>query len=238
MASASKNHTRRLDQTWNCEHVPIMLEKLRSFYRMMKLYPALMLVRRAPARSLIEAEIDRWMLMIYQQKPGERLASKLRALMYGVNIEEFRTLLYFRLGEPSGLWDRILLFFATRFLPPLETLLITPPTVVGDGLIIMHGHGTYVDAETIGRNCLIFQDVAIGPKHEEGERPTIGNYVHISSGAKMLGGITVGDHCVIAANAVVVKDMPPNSLAVGVPARILRGAGNKAEYIARGDVSE
>ncbi|HQV93919.1 MAG TPA: hypothetical protein PLF41_05595, partial [Anaerolineales bacterium] len=123
-----------------------MLEKLRSFYRMLKLYPALMLVKRSPARILIEAEIDRWMLMIYQQKSGDDLASKLRALMNGVNIEEFRTLLYFRLGEPAGLWDRILLFFATRFLPPLETLLITPSTVIGDGLIIMHGHGTYVDA--------------------------------------------------------------------------------------------
>lgn len=215
-----------------------MLEKLRSFYRMLKLYPALTLVKRSPARELIEAEIDRWMLMICQQKSGGDLASKLRTLMYGKDIEEFRTLLYFRLGEPAGLWDRILLYFATRLLPPLESLMITPSSNVGDGLIIMHGHGTYIDAETIGRNCLIFQDVAIGVKREEGERPTIGNYVHVSSGAKALGGITIGDHCVIAANAVVVKDMPPNSLAVGVPARILRNAGNKAEYIARGEISE
>ena len=215
-----------------------MLEKLLSFYRTLKLYPALTLVKRSPAREVIEAEIDRWMLMIYQQKSGEDLVFKLRTLMYGVNIEEFRTLLYYRLGEPSHLWDRILLYFATRFLPPLETLLITPLSSVGAGLIIMHGHGTYIDAQAIGRNCLIFQDVAIGAKHEEGKRPTIGNYVHVSSGAKALGGITIGDHCVIAANAVVVKDMPPNSLAVGVPARILRNAGNKAEYIARGEVSE
>lgn len=215
-----------------------MLDKLRSILRTLKLYPALMLVRRSPARIVIEADISRWLLMIFQQTSDNGLASNLRTLVYGVNIEEFRNLLYFRLGEPSGLWDRILFFFATWFLPPLETLLITPSSAVSDGLVIMHGHGTYVDAETIGKNCLIFQDVAIGPKHEEGERPTIGNYVHVSSGAKMLGGITIGDHCVIAANAVVVKDMPPNSLAVGVPARNLRGAGNQAEYIARGEVSE
>jgi serine O-acetyltransferase len=102
----------------------------------------------------------------------------------------------------------------------------------------MHGHGTFVDAERIGRNCLVFQDVVIGQKQEDGPCPVIGDYVHISTGSKVLGGITIGNHSVIAANAVVIKSMPPNSLAVGVPARIFKESGNKAAYIARGEVSE
>lgn len=215
-----------------------MFSKLHSIIQKLKMYPMLMLVQRSPLNDVIRADIDRWLLMIYHQKTNDDLASKLRALAYGNSIEEFRNLLYFRLGAPAGLWDRTLLFFSKLLLPPLETLLITSSTEISDGLVIMHGHGTYVDAEKIGRNCLVFQDVVIGPKHEEGKCPVIGDYVHVSTGSKVLGGITIGDHAVIAANAVVVKDMPPNSLAVGVPARILKGAGSKAEYIARGDVTE
>jgi serine O-acetyltransferase len=215
-----------------------MNRKIQSVIRRLRLLPLWLLVTRSPARSVIEADVNRWLWMIYRQKTQDDMKSKLQALVYGDNLEEFRNLLYFRLGTPARLWDRVLLFFATLFLAPLETLLITSASTVGEGLVIMHGHGTYVDAERIGRNCLVFQDVAVGAKREEGQRPTIGDYVHISTGSKVLGGITIGDHSVVAANAVVVKDMPPNSLAVGVPARILQNAGNKAEYIARGEISE
>jgi serine O-acetyltransferase len=104
--------------------------------------------------------------------------------------------------------------------------------------VIKHGYDTVIEAERIGKNCLIFQDVVISHKSDQlDDLPTIGNYVHISVGAKVLGKITIGDHAVIAANSVVTKDMPPNSLALGIPARIIKEAGSRAEYIASGEIS-
>lgn len=74
----------------------------------------------------------------------------------------------------------------------------------------------------IGSNCKIYQNVTIGgggSTNAQGGHPVIGNDVIIYSGAVIIGGITIGDGCVIGANAVVRSDIPPHSIAVGVPAR-------------------
>lgn len=68
----------------------------------------------------------------------------------------------------------------------------------------------------IGPNCLIFQQVTIG-EHRDG-LPTIGGHVDIGAGAKILGSIRIGEHVLIGANAVVVKDVPDHCVAMGVPA--------------------
>ena len=65
---------------------------------------------------------------------------------------------------------------------------------------------------------------------EKGKRhPTIGNNVVIGGGAKVLGNITIGDNSYIGANAVVIKDVPPNSTVVGVPGRITKQDGKKID---------
>ena len=58
--------------------------------------------------------------------------------------------------------------------------------------------------------------------HSEEEKPTIGNNVGFGPGAKVLGKVTIGDNCFVAANAVVVKDMPANSIIGGVPAKVIK----------------
>ena len=84
----------------------------------------------------------------------------------------------------------------------------------------------------IGDDVLIYQGVTLGGTgKDKGKRhPTIGNHVMIGSGAKVLGPFNVGDGARIAANAVVLKEVPPCSTAVGVPARIVRIAGEKIDY--------
>ncbi len=73
----------------------------------------------------------------------------------------------------------------------------------------------------IGKNCLIGTCVTIGGRSKLYEVPVIGNNVYISTGAKLLGNITIGDNVIIGANSVVLNDIPKNSIAVGIPARII-----------------
>jgi serine O-acetyltransferase len=212
-----------------------MFGKIRIIVRKIKLYPLKILVRRSRVRDVIEKDMDRWIRMTDNSRSDYSVFEKLYWLIYAENIEEFRNLLYYRIGSPAGFLERFLLNLSRTLIKPVDTLLISSKSI-GPGLIIKHGYGTVIDAEKIGDNCLVFQDVVVGFKNEADDRPTIGNYVHISVGSKVLGNITIGDHAVIAANSVVTKNMPPNSLAVGIPARIIKDAGNKAEYVASGEI--
>ncbi|MEN9847757.1 MAG: hypothetical protein RL368_497 [Pseudomonadota bacterium] len=95
--------------------------------------------------------------------------------------------------------------------------------VVGRGFIIEHFGGIIISGDTVfGDDVVIRNGVTIGLRHR-GMRgsPVIGNRVDIGTGAKILGPITIGDDVVIGANAVVICDVPANSIAVGIPARIL-----------------
>ena len=90
-----------------------------------------------------------------------------------------------------------------------------------------HGLGCVVHSRTtIGENCIIFQNVTIGCKFKngisDGKVPTIGNNVMIGAGAVVLGDITIGDNSIIGANAVVIEDVPCDSIAIGVPAKIIK----------------
>jgi serine O-acetyltransferase len=97
---------------------------------------------------------------------------------------------------------------------------------IAPGLILPHPQGTILGARRIGKNAMIYQQVTLGAReadfgyHPE-LRPDIGDNVTIAAGAKVLGGIRLGDNCLVGANAVVLVDVPDGHRAVGVPARIL-----------------
>ena len=102
---------------------------------------------------------------------------------------------------------------------------IHPAAKIGKGVFIDHGMGVVIGETTvIGDNCTIYQNVTLGGTGKDlGKRhPTIGNNVMIGSGAKVLGPFTVGDNSKIAAGAVVLSEVPPNSTCVGVPGRIVK----------------
>ena len=89
----------------------------------------------------------------------------------------------------------------------------------------------------IGDDCLIYHGVTLGGTGKDcGKRhPTIGNNVMIATGAKVLGPFRVGDNVRIAANAVVLSEIPDNATAVGAPARVVKIAGEKVNYAAEVD---
>lgn len=121
-----------------------------------------------------------------------------------------------------------------KFLSPLFSWLnvilfgieITSRCEIGAGLMIPHSVGTVIGATKIGNNATIFQGVTLGAaaldlSFNPTLRPQIGNQVTIGAGAKVLGGITIGDHVKIGANAVVLTSLDANTVAVGVPAKPL-----------------
>ena len=110
---------------------------------------------------------------------------------------------------------------------------IHPGAKIGRRLVIDHGMGTVIgETAEIGDDCLIYHGVTLGGTgKDQGKRhPTIGNNVLISTGAKVLGPFKVGDNARIAANAVVLSEVPPDATAVGIPAQIVRIAGQPARY--------
>lgn len=111
----------------------------------------------------------------------------------------------------------------------------------GPGLMITHGNVVIDGQTTIGRNCEINPWVTIGLSNSKRlgfsvQGPTIGDYVSIGTGAKILGPVTIGDHARIGANAVVIDDVPANTTVVGAPARPVGATLTPAE--AAGDGPE
>lgn len=122
--------------------------------------------------------------------------------------------------------------FLSQFSRSLTGIEIHPGARIGKGLFIDHGMGVVIgETSIIGDNVTLFQGVTLGGTgKEKGKRhPTIGDNVVIGSGAKVLGNITIGANSYIGANAVVVKDVPPNSTVVGVPGRITKQNGRKLD---------
>ena len=109
---------------------------------------------------------------------------------------------------------------------------IHPGATIGRRCFIDHGMAVIIGETTeIGDDVTIYQGVTLGGTGKDtGKRhPTIGDRVVISSGAKVLGPFTVGDNTNIAAGAVVLNAIPPNSTAVGVPARVVKQNGKRVD---------
>ena len=107
---------------------------------------------------------------------------------------------------------------------------IHPGATIGKSFFIDHGMGVVIGETTeIGDNCTIYQGVTLGGTGKDsGKRhPTLGNNVLVGAGAKVLGPIKIEDNCKVAANAVVLKEIPENSTAVGIPAKVVRRHGRK-----------
>lgn len=126
--------------------------------------------------------------------------------------------------------------FVPRILGRLCVLIFhcyIPCTVeIGEGFEVGYwGMGVIIHPRVkIGRNVFVSNGVTIGGRNEQPEVPRIDDNVYIATGAKVLGNITIGTGSVIGANAVVIRNVPPRSIAVGVPARISREDINSHDY--------
>ncbi len=161
------------------------------------------------AADLASARIRNWTLRDWYSNQPMRFQRLLRRVEYFLNCRR----------DPLGrLWCALLRHRLHRLRTRFGFTI--PQNVFGPGLSIAHCGTIVVNAKTrVGRNCRIHVCVNIG--EYEGRAPIIGDNVYIAPGAKIFGGITIGDNAVIAANAVVRADVPPNVTVGGVPARII-----------------
>src|SRR5216110_1590343 len=140
----------------------------------------------------------------------------------------FHALLIHRLAH--GLW-RIKLRWLARFVSHVSRFLtgieIHPGAKVGRRVFIDHGMGVVIgETAELGDDCTLYHGVTLGGttwRKKEKRHPTLGRNVVVGAGAKILGPILVGDDAKVGSNAVVVRDVPAGSTAVGVPARIVTG---------------
>lgn len=123
-----------------------------------------------------------------------------------------------------------------RFLSNIARLLtgieIHPGAVIGRRFFIDHGMGVVIgETAEIGDDCTLYHGVTLGgTSWEEGKRhPTLANNVIVGAGAKVLGPILVGEGARIGSNAVVVREVPPNSTAVGIPGKIIGAKEQRVE---------
>lgn len=173
--------------------------------------------------SLLKADAKRNLL--YSGR-GEREVSALGVLRMALSPRFLPVVLY-----------RLAYWFGTHGMGPIGKLFslmnfvvfgmeIGVTTEIGPGVYFPHTLGTVIGARRIGKNAVIYHQVTLGAKTPDGLytpelRPEVGNDVFIGSGAKVLGGIILGDGCVIAANAVVVKSVPERTIVGGVPAKVI-----------------
>lgn len=165
--------------------------------------------------NILRNEIIHW----YDVLTGlKKTNTKLKRILTIISLlPEFRTYLYYKCK--------------THPLNPLKWM-YKPQTncylpydqVIGSGLIIQHGFNTIFNCESMGENCQVWQGVTIG-KARSGinePRPIIGNNVKICCNSVIIGGITIGDNVTIGAGAIVIKDVPPNCVVAGNPAKIIK----------------
>ena len=120
---------------------------------------------------------------------------------------------------------------SSKFFTGIE---IHPGATIGRRLVIDHGTGIVIgETAEIGDDCLLYQNVTLGGTGKDvGKRhPTLGNNVMVGSGAKVLGPFKVGDNARIAANSVVLREVPEGATVVGVPGRVVKVRGEKLDQI-------
>lgn len=120
------------------------------------------------------------------------------------------------------------MFFLARFFSQFSRFFtgieIHPGATLGKNVFFDHGMGIVVgETAEIGDNCIIYHGVTLGgvSTAKIKRHPTLKNNVVVGAGAKILGNITIGENCRVGANSVVLKDLPDNTVAVGIPAKII-----------------
>jgi serine O-acetyltransferase len=167
-------------------------------------------------REIIKGDVDRW-IQVYDIQYGEP-----QRFLYLLSFfPEFRNVFYHRIGN----WK----FFLNPLCPKMPTLYILTDKI-GKGLFIQHGFATIIAAKSIGENCWINQQVTIGYSNKT-TSPYIRDNVTINAGAKVIGGVRVGNNSIVGANAVVVKNVPDNCTVVGIPAQIIKRNGARVETL-------
>lgn len=177
--------------------------------------------------ALFKQDVQRWVRPQEIANPAEVTLAVTFKLLYV--FMALRAMFWFRLG--SWCAEHRIPFvkgMVYRLLYRNHGLEISPGADVGGGFYLAHPNGCVIHARKIGRNCSIISNVTIGMRNRW-EFPVIGDNVFIGAGARVLGGITVGNGAVIGANAVVIDDVPDGATVVGIPAKVVKVRSTEVE---------
>lgn len=189
-----------------------------------KLFLSLLKIPNMTKKFIDEVEDD--ISSVLQRDPAAKSKIEVLLLYSGVHA-----LLAYRVSHKLYVSKH---YFSARLVSQIARSItgieIHPGAKIGKGLFIDHGMGVVIGETTeIGDNCTIYQGVTLGGTGKDtGKRhPTLGDNVMVGSGAKVLGPVNLGSNTKIASGAVVLRDIPENSTAVGMPAKVVRQSGKK-----------
>jgi serine O-acetyltransferase len=177
--------------------------------------------------------------MVLERDPAARSTFEVLTLYPGVHALAWHRVAH-RLWVANFKWTGLWISQLSRFFTGIE---IHPGATIGRRVFIDHGMGVVIgETAEVGDDCTIYQGATLGGTTlNKGKRhPTLGRYVTVSAGAKILGPFTVGDGAKVGANAVVLKEVPPGATVVGIPARIvkisedLQFSGERREFVPYG----
>lgn len=188
------------------------MKNLYYFILILKYLPFIPLYTRIKKNEFLNSEFE-----MYREKRFCPHKGFLCFLWLFEGCREYRNVIYYRV-------DSLSIKILSKIYPGIDSLRIyIKKNKIGRNLMIWHGFSSVINAQSIGENCSIWQQVTIGNKLEHVEsKPTIGNGVKIYAGAIVIGNIHIGDGSIIAAGAVVTKDVPNNVIVAGVPAKVVK----------------
>jgi serine O-acetyltransferase len=195
-------------------------------------------------RAAIRDDLDRYVFALSQQGvTGPLVPFRVGLLSQGLwATTAYRLNHYVR----NRLHPRLLVMAAAvpafvfkRIVIALTGIDIDSNAHIGPGLMIPHGGHIVMGAVRVGRNCYIAQGVTLGQStlddpQSRPDVPTLGNRVWVGPGAVIAGDVTVGDDAVVGANSLLVRDVPPRGVVLGVPTRLVSRRGSFAQIAYRG----
>lgn len=190
------------------------MRKIKLLLFTIPLIPHLLVFNFHKNKNIIRYDTKRWLEIYNLDRNIQKGFLELMRI-----LPEYRNLFYKRMGAHQNMINWLC--------PQMESLLIRTNDI-GPGLIIRHGLSTTIDAKTIGKDCMIYRHVSTAFSTDN-DNPVIGDDVTILCGAILIGGIKIGDNAIIGAGAVVVKDVPENSLFVGKSRNVIKNRGVKLE---------
>lgn len=186
------------------------LEKIKIYFNSLRTLFVYFMVKD---NDLLRADVNRWNNV--KQKVFKNFFEALN--YYITKYKEFRNIVIYRERK------HIIRYCILRMiLPRVKYLFINAKSIEG-GLVVCHGHSTEINAERIGENFTVYQNVTIGIRN--GGVPVIGDNVTITTSAVVLGSIKIGDNSAIGANATITKNVPPNCTVIGGQGFIIKENG-------------
>lgn len=176
----------------------------------------------------LKSDLNRIYNLKINKLPESKFHLQLIIFYYFFISKSFRSIYFYRLANSEffrakNKLKKLILIISKLFL----CVNIPFSAEIGGGLLMGHPEGIVLNPNfIIGKNATILQGVTIGgnigKKKGNQEVPIIGDNVLIGAGAKVLGPIKIGDNAMIGANAVVVKDVPKDSVVIGIPAKVIK----------------